>query len=119
MGGVSVLIGTALLDGPRAASPDESAKITNPMIIAVDRALAQADQLAKILETIVTQGRSKAHFEEPGRKGEYKDCLENCAKSIRIDDESDKWLLINCRNECIAQYSKRVKEIRKLHKDSD
>ncbi len=119
VGGISVLIGAALLDDPRTTGLGESAKMRNSMIIAVDRALAQADQLAKILETIVDQGPSKAHFEEPGRKGEYKDCLENCAKSIRVDDESDKWLAINCRNECIAQYSKRVKEIRKLHTDSD
>jgi hypothetical protein len=119
VGGISVLIGTVLLDGSRAASLGESSKITNPLIIAVDRALAQADQLVKILETIVDQGRSKSHFEEPAGKGEYQKCLENCAKSIRIDDESDKWLLIDCRNECISQYSKRLREIRKLHMDSD
>ncbi len=119
VGGAFVLVATALLDGSRTANRGESAKITNPMIVAVDRALAKADQLVKILETIVGQGQSKALLEGPGGKGEYKECLENCVKSIRIDDESDKWLLINCRNECISQYSKRVQDIRKLYKDSN
>ena len=119
VGGVSVLIGTALLDGTHTTSFGESVKVTTPMIVAVDRALAQADQLAKILETIVDQGRSKGHFEEPAGKQEYQNCLENCAKSVRVDDESDKWLLLDCRNECISRFSKRLKEIRKLYTDSD
>ena len=119
VGGVSVLIGTALLDGSRMASPNESAKITNPMIMAVDRALAQADQLIKVLETIIDQPLSKSRFEGSEGKGEYQDCLENCAKSVRVEDESDKWLLIDCRNECISRYSKRVREIQKLYTGSD
>ncbi len=119
IGAVSVLIGTALLEGSRTARPGEMAKMTNPMIRAVDRTLAQTDQLIKMLEAMVNQRRSKANFEEPGRKGEYTDCLENCAKSVRADDESDKWLLINCRNECISRYSEHVKEMRKLYTDSD
>jgi hypothetical protein len=117
VGGMSVLIGTVLLDGSRTASPGELAKMTSPMIVAVDRALAQADQLVKILETIVDKRRSKAHSEEPAGKGEYQDCLENCAKGVRVDDESDKWLLMDCRNECISRFSKRVKEIRELYTD--
>jgi hypothetical protein len=123
VGGISVLIGTALLDGSRAASLDESAKMRSPMVIAVDRALAQAEQLITILETIVGQRigqrKSESQFEEHEGKKEYQNCLENCAKSVRIEDESDKWLLINCRNECISQYSKRVKGIQKRHMDSD
>lgn len=119
VGGISVLIGVALLDGSRTTSLGESAKMTSPMIIAADRALAQADRLVKILQAVVNQQGSKADFEESGGKEEYKDCLENCAKSVRVDDESDKWLLIDCRNECISRYSKSVKRIRKLHTDSD
>jgi hypothetical protein len=118
VGGLSVLIGIALLDGSRmAASPNESAKVTKPMIMAVDRALAQADQLIKVLETIIDQPLSKGHFEGREGKGKYQDCLENCAKSVRVEDESDKWLLIDCRNECISRYSKRVQEIQKLYTD--
>jgi hypothetical protein len=119
VGGVSVLIGTALLDGYRTANPSESAKITRPMIMAVDRALAQADQLIKVLETIIDQPLFKPRLEGTEGKGEYQDCLENCVKSVRIEDESDKWLLIDCRNECISRYSKRMQENRKLYKGSD
>ena len=119
VGGVSVLVGTALLDGYRTANPGELAKITSPMIMAVDRALAQADQLIKVLETIIDQPLPKSRLEGRGGKGEYQDCLANCAKSVKIEDESDKWLLIDCRNECISRYSKRMQENRQLYRGSD
>jgi hypothetical protein len=119
VGGVSVLVGMALLDGSRGAGLGESFKVTNPIIVAVDRALAQAEQLVKILETIVDQGRSKGHSEESAGKGEYQECLESCAKGVRVEDESDKWLLMDCRNECMSLYSKRLKEIQKLYGDSE
>jgi hypothetical protein len=113
VGGVSVLVVTSLLAGSPTASPSELAKMTNPMMVAVDRALFQAESLIQILEGIVGERQPKAHLDASENKSEYQNCLENCAKRVQVDDESDKWLLINCRNECISQYSKRVKETRK------
>ena len=120
VGGLSVFLMTVLLDGSRTANSKELAKMTSPMTIAVDRAIGQAGQLIKMLEGIVHERGSKPNLEATENPSEYQRCLEDCASSFRVMEESDKGLLVNCRNECISRYSKRVKEIRKLYfKDQD
>lgn len=114
VGGVGVLVVIALLSGSPTASPSELAKMTNPMMIAVDRVLVQAESLIKVLEGIVGERQAQGHLDASENKSEYQNCLDNCAKSVQVDDESDKWLLINCRKDCISQYSERVKETRRL-----
>ncbi len=115
VGGVSVFTATVLLDGSQTADSKELARMTNPMIIAVDQAIGQAEQLIKMFEGIVNERGAKPTLQATERPSEYQKCLEDCASSFRVADESDKGLLINCRNECITRYSKRVKAIQKQY----
>ncbi len=122
MGGASVFLMTVLLDGSRTANSKELAKMTSPMTIAVDRAIGQAGLLIKMLEGIVHERGSKPNLEATENPSEYQKCLEDCARGFRVMEESDKGLVVNCRNECISRYSKRVKEMRKRYfrdEDSD
>ena len=120
IGGVSVFSATLLLDGSQPADSKELTRMTNPMIIAVDQAIGQAEQLIKMLEGMVNERGVKPKLGATERPSEYQKCLEECASSFRVVDESDRGLLINCRNECISRYSKRVKEIQKhYYKDQD
>jgi len=122
VGGVSVFLMTVLLDGSRTANSKELAKMTSPMTIAVDRAIGQAGQLIKMLEGIVHDRGTKPNLEATENPGEYQKCLEDCGRGFRVMEESDKGLLVNCRNECISRYSKRVKEMQKRYfrdEDSD
>ncbi|MGO9120560.1 MAG: hypothetical protein ACLQPD_23460 [Desulfomonilaceae bacterium] len=122
VGGASVFLMTVLLDGSRTANSKELAKMTSPMTIAVDRAIGQAGLLIKMLEGIVHERGSKPNLEATENPSEYQKCLEDCARGFRVMEESDKGLVVNCRNECISRYSKRVKEMRKRYfrdEDSD
>ena len=62
----------------------------------------------------------KPNLEATENPAEYQKCLEDCTRSFRVIEESDKGLLVNCRNECVSLYSKRVKEMRKrYYRDQD
>jgi hypothetical protein len=120
VGGISVFLMTVLLGGPQTANSKELAKVTSPMTTVVDRAIGQTEQLIKMLEGIVRERGAKPNSGATENPSEYQRCLEDCASGFRVKEESDKGLLMNCRNECISRYSKRVKEIRKqYYKDQD
>jgi hypothetical protein len=113
VGGLSVFAVTVLVDWSQTVDSKELAKRTGPIGTAVDRSVGQADQLIKMLGGIVNEKYSKPNLEATETSSEYQRCLEECASSIRVTEESDKALLADCRNECISRYSKSVKEIRK------
>ena len=89
--------------------------MTRPMNVTVNRAIGQAEQVIKMLEGIVHDRGTKPNLEASENPSEYQKCLEDCGRSFRVMEESDKGLLVNCRNECISRYSKRVKEMQKRY----
>ena len=53
VGGVSVFLVTVLFAGSQTANSKESAKMTGPMNVTVNRAIGRAEQVIKMLEGIV------------------------------------------------------------------
>ena len=122
VGGASVFLITVLLDGSQTANSKDLAKMTRPMNVTVNRAIGQAEQVIKMLEGIVHDRGTKPNLEASENPSEYQKCLEDCGRSFRVMEESDRGLLVNCRNECISRYSKRIKEMQKRYfrdEDSD
>ncbi len=74
-----------------------------------------AQQVISTLEAIAV-GAGPAETSESGlRSPEYERCLKNCDNDHAGGDDADKVLWINCRKNCVARYSKRLKAIRELY----
>ncbi len=113
-GGALVFVGMILVDLWNAAGTKRQPGPLAPLIAAIDHDIAEADHLIKILQAIASDSTGKDHSRALTTASDYQRCLKNCA-NFRGPDDSDKVLLVNCRRECMAMYSERVKEIRKRY----
>ena len=112
MGGVSVFIGMTFLETFRPANPAELSSVSSSGVTVRDRMFVEPEQIIRILESIALDKGSEKHFEAIGMMSKYQECLKDCAKTVVVVEESDKALLVNCRRECIAKFSDRVKNMR-------
>ncbi len=115
VGGALVLVGMFVVDLWNAAKTTSEPGPLAPLIAAVDRDIAEADQLIKILRAIARNPTGEEYTRALTTASDYQGCLSNCSKSFRGSSESDKLLLINCKKACMAMYSERVKEIRERY----
>jgi hypothetical protein len=115
IGGVSVFLSMTFFDGSGPSRLNRSAALPAPTAAAGEKELTQVEQLIKIFEAITSERMSKVDFGSPAKTSQYKECLDNCARSHKPADHADKALFINCRKECIAQYAERAKEIRRRY----
>ncbi len=115
IGGICVFTATLLLNNSETANSKE-VNTGKSIFKSADQSPAeQAEQLIKLLTRIADKGSSKVDYEGIKAPSSYEQCLEECARHFPVGNESDKALLINCRNECISLYSQRVKEMQKLY----
>lgn len=115
VGGVLVLVGMTAIDLWNAAKTKYEPGPLAPLIAALDRDIAEADHLIKILRAIARDPTGEEYSRALTTASDYQGCLSNCSKSFRGSSESDRLLLFNCKKACVAMYSERVKEIRERY----
>ena len=111
MGGVSVFVCMTFMETFRPANPAELSRVSSSGVTVGDRMFVESEQIIRILESIALDKGSEKHFEAIGMMSKYQECLKDCSKSVVVVEESDKALLVNCRRECIAKFSDRVKNM--------
>lgn len=79
---------------------------------------AQAQEMVAVLEAI-TRGDAVAASSTGPRAGsdrsECEKCMKKCEENIKVDDDVDRAVVINCKRECLSTHSERFRKIRELY----
>lgn len=116
VGGV-VLIGTILVLGYKVNYLSaRTQRVEHSELETTVKALQeQAEEMIAILEEIIQHPPTSALSGIASSESvaeEYRECLENCEKSLPGSDDMDKALVLNCKKGCIGKYSERTRKIR-------
>jgi hypothetical protein len=107
--GIFILI----LEGTERFSASRASREKERALQAANKALlTEAQDMIKILDAIA---RNEVSASSGPKNLEYQECLRNCEKMDKSEDEMDKVFVINCKKECLAVHSERFKRIRELY----
>ncbi len=107
--GIFILI----LEGTERFSASRASREKERALQAANKALlSEAQDMIKILDAIA---RNEVSASSGSKNVEYQECLRNCEKMHKSEDEMDKVFVINCKKECLAVHSERFKRIRELY----
>ncbi len=90
-------------------------RVTSTADGSVDRLDDAAKQVISTLESIARRDPGTINSDSGNQSPEYEMCMKNCDKDYAGGDDADKVIWINCRKNCVARHSKRLREIRALY----
>jgi hypothetical protein len=102
-----------ILEGTERFSSNRVSREKERTLQAANKALlTEAQDMIKILDAIA---RNEVSASSGSKNLEYQECLSNCEKMHKSEDEMDKVFVINCKKECLAVHSERFKRIREIY----
>lgn len=78
----------------------------------------QAQEMVSVLEAIARGDAAAASPAGPragSDRSECEKCMKKCEENIKVDDDVDKAVVINCKRECLAAHSERFRKIREMY----
>lgn len=124
--GVIVVLGAlALVTGSLPFMAKEPKRPLSPLLLEIEAAQREAEETIGTLEDIIRvtslPGEYDAHAgpyagdiesEKNVTETEYKNCLEDCKRTFPGKDEEEQVFQVNCRMQCIAKFSKKIKKLK-------